>query len=271
MTLGEKITHLRKNQNFTQEQLADLLGVSRQSVSKWESDIAYPETDKLVKIGQLFSCSMDYLLNDAVTEVHGKQNEPNGGSAGLLFSAAKKLCRERKSEKTVCGLPLYHIGKNAKGFIAVGVSAKGVIAVGLHATGIFSLGLLSVGILSVGLLSFGLAAFGVLSLGLLSVGAMAAGVFAVGAISIGVVTCGAISCGCFSVGALAVGRYIAVGDHAHAMLAVGKTKADGSVYAYIGRFTSADTDCIRAYLDDCVPASLIWAEKIFLLLLSGIK
>ena len=54
MTLGEKIAKQRKDLNYTQEQLADILGVSRQSISKWESDIAYPETDKLVKMGKLF-------------------------------------------------------------------------------------------------------------------------------------------------------------------------------------------------------------------------
>ena len=51
MTLGEKLSKLRKEYNYTQEQLADILGVSRQSISKWESDIAYPETDKLIKMG----------------------------------------------------------------------------------------------------------------------------------------------------------------------------------------------------------------------------
>ena len=68
MTLGEKLSKLRKEYNYTQEQLADILGVSRQSISKWESDIAYPETDKLVKMGKLFECSMDYLLNEDISE-----------------------------------------------------------------------------------------------------------------------------------------------------------------------------------------------------------
>ena len=62
MTLGEKIAKQRKELNYTQEQLADILGVSRQSISKWESDIAYPETDKLIELGKLFDCSMDYLF-----------------------------------------------------------------------------------------------------------------------------------------------------------------------------------------------------------------
>ena len=45
MNFGDKLSKLRKNKNYTQEELAELLGVSRQSISKWESNIAYPETD----------------------------------------------------------------------------------------------------------------------------------------------------------------------------------------------------------------------------------
>ena len=73
MTLGEKIARQRKELNYTQEQLSDILGVSRQSISKWESDIAYPETDKLIELGKLFDCSMDYLLKEEVTEKSGAQ------------------------------------------------------------------------------------------------------------------------------------------------------------------------------------------------------
>ena len=71
MTLGEKIAIQRKELNYTQEQLADILGVSRQSISKWESDIAYPETEKLIELGKIFECSMDYLLKDEVAEKTG--------------------------------------------------------------------------------------------------------------------------------------------------------------------------------------------------------
>ena len=68
MTLGAKIAIQRKELNYTQEQLADILGVSRQSISKWESDIVYPETEKLIELGKLFDCSMDYLLKEEVIE-----------------------------------------------------------------------------------------------------------------------------------------------------------------------------------------------------------
>ncbi len=72
MTFGEKLAKLRKEENYTQEQLAELLDVSRQSVSKWESDISYPETTKLIELGKMFSCSMDYLLKDDITEKNGE-------------------------------------------------------------------------------------------------------------------------------------------------------------------------------------------------------
>lgn len=74
MTLGDKLSKLRKENNCTQEQLADVLGVSRQAISKWESDAAYPETDKLIRICKLFHCSTDYLLleDESCTE---RQNQ----------------------------------------------------------------------------------------------------------------------------------------------------------------------------------------------------
>lgn len=64
MTTGEKITTLRKKKGFTQEQLAEILNVSRQSVSRWEMDVAFPETEKLIKLSKLLECSIDFLLND---------------------------------------------------------------------------------------------------------------------------------------------------------------------------------------------------------------
>lgn len=64
MTTGSKISKLRKENNYTQEQLAVMLGVSRQAISKWENDVAYPETDKILKLSELFGCSTDYILRE---------------------------------------------------------------------------------------------------------------------------------------------------------------------------------------------------------------
>ena len=259
MTLGEKLSKLRKDHNYTQEQLADILDVSRQSISKWESDIAYPETDKLIKLGKLFSCSMDYLLNDDITEKEGLCPTEKES----FWDKFKKHFHERKSKKMIFGMPLYHIGKNAHGFLAIGWKAHGVFSIGLLSRGVVSIGLLSLGVISLGLLSLGLICAGTFALGLLAVGSIALGLFAAGAISVGLISFGALSIGCFSTGALAIGKYAAVGDHAHAMIAIGKSVADGSVYSHLGELTTADIPTVVAWLDANVPSPLGWAKEIF--------
>ena len=68
MILGEKITELRKKNNWSQEELAGQLGISRQSVSKWESGASIPDMDKIIALSNLFSVSTDYLLKDELGE-----------------------------------------------------------------------------------------------------------------------------------------------------------------------------------------------------------
>lgn len=236
MTLGEKLSKLRKENNYTQEQLAELLGVSRQSVSKWESNIAYPETEKLIRLGELFDCSLDYLIKD----------EEPPQAAGF---AMPKL-RERKSKRTVFGLPLWHVGKHAKGIIAVGLTARGVVAVGLLPIGVISYGFLSVGIISIGLFA----------LGLFAAGCISAGVIAFGAVSFGVLAIGAVAIGEFSSGALAVGKYFAYGDHAYGMIAIGDSQASGELFQKAGELTEAETETVKSLLDSAVPGRLAWAK-----------
>lgn len=64
MTFGEKLFELRSDAGFSQDKLAEMLEVSRQSVSKWERDEAMPDTDKIVLISKIFSVSTDSLLKD---------------------------------------------------------------------------------------------------------------------------------------------------------------------------------------------------------------
>lgn len=255
MALGEKLSKLRKENNYTQEQLADVLGVSRQAISKWESGITYPETDKLIRISELFDCSLDYLLRD--TEETGRKS-PTGGE--IRFFGCYP--REKKSKKTVWGMPLWHIGKNARGFVAVGLNARGVIAVGLKAQGIIALGALAVGVLPLGMLSVGLLSLGLFALGIMSAGCFSAGVFSAGAISLGVISLGAIAVGDFSVGALSIGKYFALGDNARAMIALGDTEAAGSILQKTGSLSPQDVIVVRQSLDAVVPAYLSWAKEI---------
>lgn len=64
MILADKIILLRKEKEWSQEQLAEQLGVSRQAVSKWESAQAIPDLDKLLKMSELFGVSVDYLVKE---------------------------------------------------------------------------------------------------------------------------------------------------------------------------------------------------------------
>ncbi len=65
MSFGQNIQFLRKMRNkMTQEELAEKIGVSRQTVSKWELDVMYPEMDKVIEICKLFSCNMDELIRE---------------------------------------------------------------------------------------------------------------------------------------------------------------------------------------------------------------
>lgn len=74
MKFGENLQKLRKERGISQEQLAEQLGVTRQSVSKWESGASYPEMDKIVAICNIFHCDMDVLINKDITEERDKKD-----------------------------------------------------------------------------------------------------------------------------------------------------------------------------------------------------
>lgn len=256
MTLGDKIAKLRKENNLTQEQLAQLLGVSRQAIGKWESDLTYPETEKLIRMGEVFDCSLDYLLKE-------QEQTPRESARESDLTAFFRGCfHKKKSDKTLFGMPLWHIGKQARSFLAIGLNARGVIAVGLKAQGVISLGLLSVGVLSFGMLALGALSFGLFALGLAAAGCFSGGIVAAGAICLGVLSIGAIAVGDFSVGALAVGRYFALGDHARGAIALGDTRAVGSVLQKFGDLTPQDIAEVRTALDETVPAWLAWLREL---------
>lgn len=92
MSLGSQINQLRKEQNFTQDQLAEKLSVSRQTISNWENEIAAPTIDKAQQMAATFGLSLDELLgNTAVT--------PRAGS--LLKKWEGKLCKIQFNEENV--------------------------------------------------------------------------------------------------------------------------------------------------------------------------
>ena len=75
MTFGEKLKAIRKEKGYSQEEMAGLLDVSRQAVSKWESDRGIPEIDKLLQISNMFGVTLDYLLKSESPD----ENNQSGG------------------------------------------------------------------------------------------------------------------------------------------------------------------------------------------------
>jgi transcriptional regulator with XRE-family HTH domain len=104
MSLGNKLAEARKKQNLTQEQLAEKLGVTRQAVSRWESEAAYPETDKIVRMAQILQVSCDYLLQDGVDEKGQPVASP---VTRLLKQAQGKRVKLTFYEEDV-GMPVVH-------------------------------------------------------------------------------------------------------------------------------------------------------------------
>jgi len=240
MTLGEKIYELRTEKGLSQEAFGNMLGVSRQSVSKWETDQSLPELEKIVALSELFSVSTDYLLKE-----NAERQETVPTAAKNV--EPKRLHYEYKSRKTIRGVPLVHIN------IGLGLyRAKGIIAIGNAAVGVFALGFLSVGVIGIGLLAVGLLALGNIAVGLVSMGTLAVGCIALGAVTFGIFCMGAINSGQFCVGALSYGKQIAIGDEAHGRIALGFSRAAGELYQEVNQKRSFDYQTIERLIDENV-------------------
>ncbi len=216
MRLGDKLIQLRRERGYSQEQLANMLDVSRQSVSKWEADQSMPEINKIIMISDIFSVTVDSLVREDIkilpidkrqekeeVEVANDSNNVNGNyfvkSYGYGFY-------EYKSKTKVLGIPLVHI-KTGNGFQV----AKGIIAIGNISIGVISIGGLSLGGLCLGGVSLGLLAFAGLALGGIAIGGGAIGIIAFGGMAIGM----------YSVGGFALASEVAVGGIAYGRTAVG--------------------------------------------------
>lgn len=123
MKLSEKIVELRKSKGMTQEELAVICNVSRQSISKWEADIALPETEKLLILGEIFHVSMDVLLKDElsigeVKKVHSCGNNAIGKRKIEVFEGT--LIKESVEDDSIIDymnvhkIELWNTGGNPK-------------------------------------------------------------------------------------------------------------------------------------------------------------
>lgn len=112
MKFCDKLAKQRKNNNLSQEQLADQLGVSRQAVSKWESGSSYPDMEKIIQISNVLNCTLEDLLDDGVIKSssvqHSKLNFNNYLQDLLKFvtKTYNMFCSMNFTQKIKCILEI---------------------------------------------------------------------------------------------------------------------------------------------------------------------
>lgn len=223
--LNERLACLRRRAGYSQEGLAERLGISRQAVSKWESSQSQPDIARLVQLSELYEVSLDQLIKGAPAPSLPDAAPQTPGEAEICRSCPWREVRrtvdeairarpdhweyEYKSRRTLWGMPLVHIHLARS---RLNVRAHGVLAIGNRASGLVSIGLLSRGLLSFGLFSLGLVSAGVLSAGLVALGNAAVGALALGNVAVGLVAFGNMaSGGLLAAGNLVRGR-VAIGN-----------------------------------------------------------
>ena len=113
MILAEKIINERKKNGWSQEELADMLGVSRQSISKWESAQSVPDLQKILKLAETFNVSTDYLLKDEMepasveTPSYNGQNDSGSPLRRVSLEEASEYVSIRKEVLPKIGLGVF--------------------------------------------------------------------------------------------------------------------------------------------------------------------
>ena len=108
MNLADNLKRIRKDNNLSQEQLAEKLGVSRQAVSKWESGQSYPEMDKVIQICQLFNLNINELINEDIKEINekkaaeGRTNKYISSFFDYITKVVDMFCSMSFKEKAKC-------------------------------------------------------------------------------------------------------------------------------------------------------------------------
>lgn len=177
----DRLYQLRKARGISQEELSDIVGVSRQAVQKWESGASKPDMDKLVAIARYFGVTLDYLITGEETPQPEPAPQSRYGEPHRFGPNAWPWHYEYRSKLTLFGLPLVHVNLTHHGF----TWARGVIAIGNVATGVVALGAFSAGLIALGGIAFGLLAMGGVAAGQFAAGGVAVGQFAVGGAAIG--------------------------------------------------------------------------------------
>lgn len=230
MNFAEHLMSLRKQRGWSQEELGNQIGVTRQTVSKWEMGQSTPELEKLVELSRLFGMSIDRLVGlEEAGERYEPWEEPEKPS-GVQFCC---VFYEYVSPVKVFDLPLVHIRLGYGPQVAKGIVAIGNLAVGVVAIGGCSLGLISLGGVSLGLLL----ALGGVGLGLFALGGLAVGGFAVGGCAVGqwLAAGGGAFSNYLAIGGGAWSSGVAIGGSAYGHVAVGINEAQGA-FPYLQKY-----------------------------------
>lgn len=105
MKLADKIIKLRKQSGWSQEELAEKMNVSRQSVSKWEGAMSIPDLNKIIMLGEIFGVSTDYLLKDEIEEIEAGSDSGDNGFDKVSIKDAQNFVETSviQSRKTALG------------------------------------------------------------------------------------------------------------------------------------------------------------------------
>ena len=110
MTLGERICQYRVQRRLSQQEVAEKLEVSRQSVSKWETDGAVPELDKLVKLCELFEVSLDELVRGEKPQEAEASESVEKGQEAVLTVQMTQSRPERSNAQVAAGAVMLAVG-----------------------------------------------------------------------------------------------------------------------------------------------------------------
>ncbi|MCI8987650.1 MAG: helix-turn-helix transcriptional regulator [Lachnospiraceae bacterium] len=265
MTLGEKIYSLRVKNGLSQEAFGEKLGVSRQSVSKWETDQSVPELDKIVMISELFTVTTDYLLKESAAEpasgqwkgttAAGGPGQWNGASTAAggsgqwngVSTAAEGFGQWTKASGAEKASDLWGESSDTerdayeyrgRAVVKRGFSYeykskrswRGMPLVHVNiGFGRSAKGVIAIGLAAKGIVAIGLAGLGVITLAPVGIGLLlSAGIVAIGGIALGDFAIGVVAMGAFCVGIFSMGA-LAVGQFSFGAIAIGQQVAVGDV------------------------------------------
>lgn len=255
MAFQDRLYSLRKGRGISQEELANVIGVSRQAVQKWEAGSSTPDIQNLSALTDYFGVSLDYLVRGIEPQT---ETQPAVVHNYYGWGYRYEFC----SKTSLFGLPLVHINlgpgfQRAKGIIAIGNFAAGVVAVGGLSAGLFSVGAGSLGLLALGGMAVGGVALGGLAVGLLA----AVGGFA---LSLGLAMGGGAVSRYIALGGAAFGQYASGGMASGSVLAIGDPAYSSQGLALTWSQVEALGDGALAYLQAQLPHTPRWLLRLLL-------